>query len=165
MQKLSPRQTKWVRAVHMLSACLWGGGALSLVLLHCIFTPHSGDSLFARDICLKIIDQYVVTSGALGCLMTGFIFAWKTSWGFFKFKWIIAKWTINVGFILFGFFFYMPWLERMSQLSGSFRLMALQTPAYLRSQFFNEISAFAVFGCLLLVVWISIFRPWGKIRS
>ncbi|SMF12954.1 hypothetical protein [Desulfovibrio gilichinskyi] len=159
---MTPQSTKWVRAFHMLSACLWGGGALSMVLLHSVFTPNSGGELYARDICLKIIDEYVVTSGAFGCLITGFIFAWKTSWGFFKFRWVIIKWTVNVGFIIFGFLFYMPWLERMSEISGSIKLMALQTPEYLRNQLLNEITAFMVFGCLLLLVLISIFKPFGK---
>lgn len=162
MEKLTPRQAKWVKAIHMLSACLWGGGALSMVLLHSMFIPHAGEALYGRDICLKIIDQYVVTSGALGCLVTGTIFALKSSWGFFKFRWIIAKWAVNIGFILFGFLFYMPWLEHMSELSGNTILMAQQTPEYLRSQSLNEFTAFAVFGCLLMLVWISVFKPWGK---
>ncbi len=165
MNKLTPKQTKWVRAVHMLSACLWGGGALSMVLLHSMFTPHAGASLYGRDICLKIIDQYVVTSGAFGCLITGVIFAWKSAWGFFRFKWVIIKWVVNIGFILFGFLFYMPWLEHMSSLSKDTTVMLLQTPEYLRSQMLNEISAFAVFGCLLLLVWASVFKPWGKINN
>jgi len=162
MEKLTVKQTKWIRALHMLSACLWGGGALSLVLLHCLFVPSSGEALYGRDICLKLVDQYVVTAGALGCLLTGFIFAWKSSWGFFRFKWIITKWVINISFIIFGFTCFMPWLDRMSELSGNTGALALQTPEYLRSQLLNEISAFAVFGCLLFLVWVSVFKPWGK---
>ncbi|WP_432734807.1 DUF2269 family protein [Maridesulfovibrio sp. FT414] len=162
MEKLTPTQTKLVRAIHMLSACLWGGGAFSMVLLHSMFTPVSGEALFGRDICLKIIDQYVVTAGAIGCLVSGLIFALKSNWGFFKFKWLIVKWAVNIGFIVFGFLFYMPWLEQMSELSGNAKEMILQTPEYLRSQMLNEITAAALFGCLLLVVWISIFKPWGR---
>ncbi len=162
MQKLTACQNKWVKTLHMLSACLWGGGALSMVLLHCIFTPRSGEALYGRDICLKIIDQYVVTAGAFGCLITGLIFALKSNWGFFRFKWIILKWTINIGFILFGFMFYMPWLDQMSKLSGNTGELILKTPEYLSSQLLNEISAYAVFGCLILLVWISVFKPWGK---
>lgn len=164
MKKLTAGQTKWIRALHMISACLWGGGALSLVLLHYLFVPTSGEALYGRDICLKLVDQYVVTAGALGCLFSGFIFAGKSGWGFFKFKWIITKWIINLGFIIFGFACYMPWLEHMSELSGNTKIMALQTPEYLRSQMLNEISAFAVFGCLIFLVWVSVFKPWGKFK-
>ncbi|WP_027723324.1 DUF2269 family protein [Maridesulfovibrio zosterae] len=165
MTKLSVSQTKWNRAIHMLSACLWGGGALSMVLLHSTITPFSGEALYGRDLCIKAIDQYVVTTGAFGCLITGTIFAWKNSWGFFKYNWIITKWIINVGFIIFGFLFYMPWLDHMSELSGKTQLMAQLTPEYLRSQMLNEVTAFIVFGCLLLLVLISVFKPWGKNSS
>jgi hypothetical protein len=163
MNRLTSKQTKWLRVLHMISACLWGGGALSMVMLHCLFTPVSGEALFGRDICLKLVDQYVVTSGALGCLLTGFLFAWKNGWGFFKFKWIVIKWIINLGFIIFGFAFYMPWLEHMSDLSANTGDLVLQTPEYLRSQSLNEISAFAVLGCLIFLVWVSVFKPWGKL--
>lgn len=162
MGRLTPTQNKWLRTVHMLSACLWGGGAFSMVLLHSMFAPVSGEALYGRDICLKIIDQYVVTAGALGCLISGIVFALTSTWGFFKFKWVIIKWVVNVGFIIFGYLFYMPWLEHMSELSGNAREMILQTPEYLSSQMLNEVTAFAIFGCLVLVVWISIFKPWGK---
>lgn len=161
-QKLTTSQTKWVKALHMLSACLWGGGALSMVLLHCMVTTKSGEALYGRDLCLMVIDRYVVTSGALGCLATGLVFALKSNWGFFRFRWIIVKWVVNIGFIIFGFMFYMPWLEHMSRLSGNAREMQLQTPEYLRSQLLNEITAFTVFGCLILLVLISVFKPWGR---
>ncbi|WP_320171149.1 DUF2269 family protein [Maridesulfovibrio sp.] len=162
MRKLTPVEAKWNKTFHMLSACLWGGGAFAMVLLHSMFSPVSGEALYGRDICLKIIDQYVVTAGAFGCLISGLIYALMSNWGFFKFKWLIIKWAVNIGFIVFGFIFYMPWLDHMSRLSGNAKEMVLQTPEYLRSQTLNEITSFAVFGCLVMLVWLSVFKPWGR---
>lgn len=161
MYKLSITQRNWTKVIHLFSACLWGGGAMSMVLIHCAFTPLSGDELYARDLCLKIIDEYVVTSGALGCLFTGAIFCVAGGWGFFRLRWIVLKWALNVGYILFGLLCYMPWLEEMARLSGSKRMMALQTPEYLKNQTLNEISAFAVLASLAVLVWVSVFKPWG----
>ena len=166
MNKLSPVANKWLKTVHVICACLWGGGAVCLVLLHWAVPTVSGDELFARDLCMKFIDDWVVSSGALGCMVTGIIFALPGGWGFFRFPWITVKFVVNAGFIGFGALFFVPWLDRMARLSDLERIRALEDPAYLHSKFLNEMVAVGMVVTLCFLVWITVFKPWGaKHRS
>lgn len=165
MGTFGPQAMKWLKTAHVCCACLWGGGALSLVLLHWAVSPTSGDELFARDLCMKLIDDFVVSPGAVGCLLTGLLFAVYTPWGFFRHRWITLKWTLNVGFIAFGAIFFVPWLNTMSRISDLKRLAALEDPVYLRSAFMNRAAAVGMALSLFLLVWASIFKPWDRRRK
>jgi len=162
MSKLSPTMTKWLKTFHVICACLWGGGAVCLVLLHWAVPTTSGDELFARDLCMKFIDDWVVSSGAVGCLATGVIFSTVGGWGFFKFPWITAKFVMNTGFIGFGAIFFVPWLNKMAHLSDMERIAALEDPIYLQSKFLNEMVAVGMALSLFFLVWLTIFKPWGR---
>lgn len=162
MKKLSSNTLKWVKTFHIISACLWGGGAVTLVLLHWAVPTNSGDMLYARDLCMKMIDDVVVTGGALGCMFSGLIYSLLGGWGFFKFWWITLKWIVNVGFITFGALFFMPWLDRMASISNIKRIASLEDPTYLHSKSMNEFTAVAMVAILCCMIGITVFKPWGK---
>jgi hypothetical protein len=86
MKKLhSSKEFKWLKTLHVFSACMWGGAAVALVMVQLCIHPVTGDELHLRDLCMKVIDDCVVIPGAFGCLLTGFVYAMLTKWGFFKY--------------------------------------------------------------------------------
>lgn len=156
------RQRKCLRLAHLLSASLWGGGAVSMVLIVCLFHPQTAHELLVYSNILFYIDFLVVGPGAGGCFLTGLLYARHTPWGFFKHKWIIAKWIINVSFILFGLLWFVPYLE--STLSYAAKLPAEFTlpSESLGTNLYHLIQNIGTALLFTGAVALSVFKPWGK---
>ena len=166
MKKLhSSREFKWLKTLHVFSACMWGGAAVALVMVQLCIHPVTGDELHLRDLCMKVIDDYVVIPGAFGCLLTGFVYAMLTKWGFFKYRWVTIKWILNISFILFGAIYFVPWVDRAEAISNMQRLTALQDAEYLHSRFISEGMAIFQLIALFGIVTLSVFKPWMKKKS
>ncbi|WP_462324351.1 hypothetical protein [Desulfoplanes sp.] len=162
MKKIRGNGLKWVKTFHMFFACLWGGGAMGLVILQLAIRPLTGDALHMRDLCIKVIDDYIIVSGAFGCMATGIIFALFTSWGFFKHKWVIVKWIVNIGFIIAGYVYFIPWINHAEKISNNMRLTALQDAEYLHTKTLNlEMAVFQII-IIFVMIFISVFKPWIK---
>lgn len=99
-----------VKAVHLLFATAWAGGALSMQALG--FLKISTAPGPVRDqiaFCLHFVDTWVVMPGLAGCLLTGLFYSVFTSIGFFKFAWIGYKWLISLSAGFWGTLFWGPW--------------------------------------------------------
>lgn len=161
--QLGLRGKAWLKGFHILFASLWIGAAVSMVLLNLV-RGHisSGDEIWAVNVSIKLLDDYIIIPSAFGCLITGFLFSLLTNWGFLKFNWVIVKYIINITAILFGTFFLGPWVNGMESISKVERLAALQNPVYLHAikmnAAFGAIQAFT----LIFAAFISVFKPWGK---
>ncbi|MFV0422703.1 hypothetical protein [Oleidesulfovibrio sp.] len=108
--KLSATAKKWVKLIHVTAAALWGGGSTSVAVVVCFFHPRTAAELYAFFMCLYYIDMIVIGIGAAGCMFTGLFYSWKTTWGFTKHRWIVAKWLLLSMYGLFGLFWFLPWL-------------------------------------------------------
>jgi uncharacterized membrane protein len=167
MAKLSAKGLKWLKGFHLLTVCCWIGGALALILLYFLKRDLSdGGVLYGINQSIHHVDMaIIVIPGACGCLLTGLIYSIFSPWGFFKHNWLIFKWIITVGAILFGTFFLGPWESTMMTISGKLGLAALNDPAYRYNETMNIL--FGSLQCLLLIItlFISIFKPWKGRKS
>lgn len=165
MPKLGLRGQKTLKFVHIFLVCAWIGAGLSMLVLG--FTKNSltnGDELYAFNICIKFIDDYIIIPAAMGTLVTGLLYSWLTRWGFFKFNWLIVKWVVTVAQILFGTFFLGPWVNGSVAIANTERLQALQNPVYLHFSQMNKYFGSLQVSLLAVLVLISVFKPWGKRR-
>lgn len=101
---------KGMKALHLLAATAWAGGALSMQALS-FLKLSSADPAFALQVgqCLHFVDTWVVMPGLAGCLLTGLFYSTCTSIGFFKFAWIGYKWLISLCAGFWGTVFWGPW--------------------------------------------------------
>ena len=113
----------------------------------------------------KAIDDIVVVGGAVGCLLTGLVYSLMTNWGFFKFRWIAVKWISTILLILFGTFLLGPWLNEMAAISANEYALALMNPKYLYDEKMNMIWGTAQFGINILLVIISVLKPWKRQKA
>ena len=153
---------KWLRTFHIYLGCIWGGGASSLFALHCLYNPDSGPELFARNMALIYIDSYILVPSAIGCLLTGLLYCHLTRWGYLKYYWVIAKWACTGLFIIIGFFWFIPWLDRMAETSLAMRNLTAVDPTYSAKMYIHMIMAAAQATLVFFMVTISVFKPWGK---
>ena len=130
MAKLSPRNTHWLKTLHIILAGLWLGGAVAVVLGQFVLTAEAGLELYGQDVAMKFVDDFVIIPAAIGSLLTGLLYSLLTPWGFFRHRWVVVKWIITIAGILIGTFYLGPWLNALPSLSLAEGLSALSNPDY-----------------------------------
>jgi hypothetical protein len=163
--KLSPSNQKWLKVLHVYLGGIWAGGAASLFAIHCLYPTNSGAELYARNMAMIYIDNYVIIPAAIGSCLTGLLYSHLTNWGYLKYYWIIAKWVFTIIFIIIGFFWLIPWLNNMLEVSTSMRTsQVIDSNNYDVAMTIHLAMTVVQTVLLFVVVIISVFKPWGKTR-
>lgn len=160
MNKLGPRGTRWLKTIHLFTVCMWVGGAVSLLLIFFLSSPANGDELYGINLSMKMVDDFAIIPGALGNIVIGIIYGIWTGWGFFRHRWITVKWILTILQALFGTFFLGPWLNSNVAIAYRLRDAAFTDPEFLYNQQMNSIFGIIQLLLLLVMVWISVFKPW-----
>lgn len=162
--KLSAKQQKTLKLLHIITSCAWLGGACSLFMLY--FAKQSIDSaqvLVGINTASRWIDIVIVISlGAVGCFLTGLIYSLCTPWGFFRHRWIAVKWVLVIAMILFGTFFLGPWEEEMLYLSKTLGQDVFTSINYAQIEFYHISWSSIQITTLIITLFISVFKPWKK---
>lgn len=163
MKKLGSNGRKWLIGIHILFSCLWIGTAVSM-LLTSLVKGHSpnGDELFAVYSSIKLLDDFIIIPAALGSFFTGLLICWLTNWGFVKFNWVILKWAVTLALIIFGTFWLGPWTNGATAISYAERALALQNVKFLYFWKMTILFGSIQLAILVALVFISVFKPWGK---
>lgn len=163
MAKLGLRGTQTLKGIHLFFICAWLGAGLSVLVLGLIqgnFT--NGDEIYAVNAASTFIDEYLIIPSAVATLVTGIVYSIFTRWGFFKHKWITFKYIVVVAQILFGALFLGSWSNTVTEIVDIERGAALQNSVYLHSSEMLLYWGAAQMTLLVVVIFISIYKPWGK---
>lgn len=165
MKKMSPRAQKWLKCFHIFFAALWTGAAMCMLLNVFILRVGSGGELYGVVRTLKIIDDFVIIPGAMGCLLTGLIYSIWTQWGFFKHNWIIIKWVINLYGVIFGTFWLGPWLNALPPLVKERGLDVLNQAVFPHNR--DMLMTWGSFQFLTIVValFVSVLKPFKRKKA
>lgn len=162
MMQLKGNSIKILKIIHLIGACCWIGGAISMLLLNITSkVAVSPAMLYGINFSAHIIDLWVVVAlGVYVCLITGFLYGLLTSFGFFKYKWVIVKWVITSLCFLSGLIFLGSWETEM--LTHAQVMTDLSSPDYaaIRDKHFS-LSLLQI-ALLVFMVIISVFKPWKK---
>jgi len=74
---------RWLRVCHMLTAPLWFGGTVAVL-------AGGGAALFPK----------LILPAALLTVIVGLLYGACTPWGFFRFRWVTAKWVLTLAALL-----------------------------------------------------------------
>ncbi|MEW6622434.1 MAG: DUF2269 domain-containing protein [Bacillota bacterium] len=164
-KKLSIKQKNWLLIFHLFFISAWLGGGLRAIILTA-FTVVTADAnlIYPAHLFSKYFDWFLVIPGAAGTLITGVWLSLKTNWGLTKYYWIIIKLTGNIAIILFGGNFMRFWLDDAKYLSAN-DAGFLQNPVYLYNRDMLLIGFVSAVVLLILLLIISIIKPWGKRKS
>ncbi|SRR6056297_525283 len=165
MKKLPIKGTRWLKTIHLVTVCMWVGGAASLLLIFFLSKPANGDELYGVNLAMKMVDDFAIIPGALGNICVGIIYGIWTKWGFFRHRWITVKWIMTIVQALFGTFFLGPWLNSNVAIAARLRDTAFTDPQFLYNQQMNSIFGIIQLSLLLVMVWISVFKPWKSKRQ
>jgi hypothetical protein len=161
--KLSTNNQKWLKVLHVYLGGIWAGGAASLFAIHCLYPTNSGPELYARNMAMIYIDNYIIIPAAIGSCLTGLIYSHLTKWGYLKYYWVMVKWIFTIIFIVIGFFWLIPWLNNMLEVSTTIRnSLVIDTSSYDVAMSAHLAMTILQTVLLFCVVIISIFKPWGR---
>ncbi|WNZ27134.1 hypothetical protein HJG54_29940 [Leptolyngbya sp. NK1-12] len=163
MPKLSIQQRNWLLSAHIGFAALWTGAVLSMFLL-ALRNRNSDNSvvLYTLDSAVNLLDDWIVIPAAIGSVVTATFLCWMTNYGFTKFYWVITKWVLTSGLIVFGTFWLFPWGNNAEQLSGQEGLQALSNPLYQFDARGVLIGTLVQAVFLFAIIGISALKPWGR---
>jgi hypothetical protein len=162
MVKLKAKGQKWLKGAHLLFACLWVGGAVSVNLMLYCLKANNGMQLYGINQSINFVDIWIIIPGNVGIILTGLLYSIYTNWGWFKHKWITVKWTIALYGMLFGIIWLGPWAESLEHISKVEGISALQNERYttnlLMLYWWGTFQAVTI----IFAVFISAIKPWKK---
>jgi hypothetical protein len=164
MKKLSSGGRLWMVTLHVLFASVWIGTAISMNLIVLFKTaPRSGEELYAFNLSVKLLDDFLIAPSAIGVLVTGLLISAMTNWGFFRYFWVTVKWIGTIALLFSGVFWLLPWLSNMIALSHAQRLLSFQDVHYMycrtRLLIVGNIQVLVLANMILL----SVAKPGGKV--
>lgn len=166
MKKLNPLGIKILKIIHLFFAVLWIGGGIALLVVLFSVTPLNGDELYMKSRILQIIDDFLIIPGAITSFFIGIVYGIWTNWGFFKHRWITAKWIVTVAQILFGTFALGPWINENVEIANQFRDAALDNATLLQNIEMSQIwGTIQVLLLVLVFLVISVLKPWKGRRK
>ena len=107
-------------------------------------------------------DILFALNSAINSVVTATLLCWGSNYGFFKFYWVITKWILTTGLIIFGTFWLFPWGNTAEEISFSEGLEAFKNPIYLFDARGVLIGSLIQISFLLIIIAISTFKPWGR---
>lgn len=163
--KLSLQQKNWILSFHIGFAALWTGAVLSmfLIALRNKDTANS-DILLALNSVINLLDDVVVIPAAIGSVITATLLCWQTNYGFFKFYWVITKWILTTGLMIFGTFWLFPWGNAAESIVSTEGLNAFKNPIYLFNAKGVLLGSLIQVSFLFIIIGISVLKPWGRRR-
>lgn len=154
-----------LKAIHIASAGVWLGGLAGVVaLLASGPAAATGRGRFGLDLAAYTIHEQILFWAFVVTLTTGLVFALFTPWGFFRHRWITAKW------ILAGVLFVTTlWLQR-PQLGGVVGLSdagvgAVGGRSYAAYRSSALDIALVQLAIVVVIFALSTLKPWGSRRG
>lgn len=162
--EFQPKVRKAALTFHILCCGIWMGSAIAMgMLIVWLGRSTESDSAFAATwMAIKMIDDFVIIPSCIASFVTGCVMSWGTKWGFFKWRWIVAKIVATTTLIAFGLIVLGPWVNELAAIAAESGLNALTDPRFIQTYWMAS-----VFGALqslgiATVFAVSVFKPWGK---
>jgi hypothetical protein len=157
MPTLNKTGYKVLKLAHIIFISIWiGAGVCTLFFLTIALDANN---------CLGIIkavqrlDLLIIIPANALALISGIIFSIFTNWRFFKHRWIIAKYLINLIPLIFGGFLFAPPLSSMIAVAQKLGTNALSSMDFIQSKMIFLALLFIQLVLLLTAVYLSIFKP------
>lgn len=164
MKKLGAKGMKVLKTCHLIFAMMWVVGVMAMTTINLI-EAKSGDELYMSLLISRFIDDVLVIPGATLTVITAIIYGVSSNWGFFKHRWITVKWIASVVVIIVGTFYFSPKLDRCLEIADQTRDAALSNTELISNSQISLYGSFVQAGILIILIVISVFKPWKKKKA
>ncbi len=166
MKSFGPRAQKCLKIVHIACAGTWLSTAITIALVSWLVSADDHRQVLGIHQTTKFIDDFILIPAANGTWITGLLYSLKTRWGWFRYPWVVVKWTIAVSGIVVGTFVLGPALNTLPETVRLFGSAAFTDPRYQASRsVLLYVGPFQV-ATLLVACSLSVLKPWtGRGRT
>ena len=115
MKLLGNSGYKLLKSIHIFLSSTWiGAGVCILFLLTVVLNK---DNIYGVLLSVHFIVLFIVIPSEILTFITGILFSKYTNWGFFKHRWIIFKYLINLIPLIFGGILFAPQILNMIKIA------------------------------------------------
>lgn len=153
---------KYLKILHLLFAFMWIGGAFAMISILGFVHPTTPDGLYIRSLSAQLIDDLLIIPGAVGILLSGVVYGTWSNLGFFRHRWIVAKWLITIAMVMLGTFAMGGWVNGNVYTPETLDRYITEQDLFVRNVNRTILWGGVQTACLLVVVWISVVKPWKR---
>ncbi|MGI8497824.1 MAG: hypothetical protein ACR2OG_09630 [Gemmatimonadaceae bacterium] len=160
---MTPVLRKLILTAHVTSSVGWLGAVAGfLVLSIAALTSRDADTVRGSYLAMNLIGQSLIVPLSLAALLTGLVQSLGTSWGLFRYYWILVKFTLTIGATS------LLLLHQFTAVAEAARRVSGAAPGTVPAvgRLGTQLVGDASFAVLLLLVTttLSVYKPWGKTR-
>ncbi|MDR1631479.1 MAG: DUF2269 family protein [Dysgonamonadaceae bacterium] len=161
--KLSSKGYKILKTIHILSASIWiGTSVVGLFLLTVVLNKNNLSEIL---LAVHYIDLLIIVPMNISTFVTGIIFSKFTQWGFFKHRWIILKYVINIIPLIGGGIIFAPSILNMLSIVNEVGEDALSNPSFILSKNIFTWAFIVILLLLITALCLTVTKPkLGKIK-
>lgn len=164
--KLSLRPKQFLIALHVIGAMGWFGGTVCMLLLGAYLKgAENGEQLYYTLANMHLVDESLLKFPAVLTLVTGVLLSVWTHWGLARYYWIVIKLILTVVTLLSGIFFLNDWLTSLLDLAKEMGFAAKDYAGFQSNLMFLTMMAVFHLICLVIMTFVTYFKPFGKIRK
>lgn len=157
MKKLSDKAYKVIKIIHILSASIWtGAGLVVLFLLSFVLEKSNVRGILPA---IHYVDLLIIIPANLLTLLSGLVFSKFTGWGFFRHRWIILKYVINLAPVVLGGIIFAPSIQNMLSIVETIGEDAVSDPAFISQKIRLMGSFILILVLLITAVCLTVFKP------
>lgn len=158
---MTPFFHKLLLTTHVTFSVSWFGAvAVFLALSITGFTSQNPQIVRAMYIAMGLSTWFVILPACIGALLSGLVQSLSTPWGLFRYYWIAVKLILTILSTLVLLLHMQP-ISYLAEVASTTSLSDTDLRA-LRIQLIADAAA-ALF-VLLIIITVSIYKPWGKIQ-
>lgn len=163
--RLSQKKKQLLVAIHVIAVASWIGGTLGMLLLGLYLkSAVNGEQLAYTLSSMEVIDENLLKYPALLTLLSGILLSVWTQWGLVKHYWVTIKLGLTIVTIMIGILFLDNWTASLANMISEMGFVTLQNETFQTTWLSIIITASFNLLCLLLMVFITYFKPFGKIK-
>ena len=163
MKKITGSSLSVLKTIHLLTIVLFFGGLVASLLILFVMVSGEGrnDPASLSFILFRLNDSLVYYS-FLGLTITALVYAFHTTWGIIRHRWVIIKWILLFTVAAIYIMVYSPFINGAAALydaginsSDTEKLFSV----LLHKSFINNIILLTI---LSVVFFISTLKPFGR---
>ncbi|KEQ25072.1 hypothetical protein [Paenibacillus tyrfis] len=161
--KLTVGQRKWLLSAHILFSAIWLGNSVVFVVLG-IVSATTGDPgvLSACYTVMHLLSTSSLRASTIGTVVTGVLLSVLTSWGLFRYYWIIAKEGLTLLCILLGAVGMYFWTLRSVTMIPASGMDVWQQPDFVVNNGQLWVGIVLQVLSLAAMIVLSVWKPWGR---
>ena len=165
MAYLKKNMRRTIVSLHVIFSALWTGAALSMIVVLFTKTPENVSGLLAYNHANKLIDDWIIIGAGTGSFLTGLLLSWKTPWGFFKHWWVTVKLALTLILVMLGTIWLGKWTNGLVYMVQEQGIEVYSNRKYLDYQTLLQFWGSLQVGVLIVIYFISVFKPWKKFKN